>query len=357
VTIADCAVFLLVTVLVNGPLSPVLPATYEPLLIFFSRLLGPLPTAILGTVGTIFVEYLNYHLHRGLLKTRTGQRITGGPMVQRVVALFSRKPAFTVWLCAWSPLPYWPVRLLSPMAGLSLTRHLVATALGRFPQYLVVILLGAQLHLSTGALTMIIVGSTLLTLGVWLIKVLIRRPVSIVALLVGLLISWGRPAAAAAQRIDPRIPDGRALGFTIDRFTIVGYEEYRYVSFTFHVTELKQGGMGPDLAIGTFPEILAALHLPVALDFDAAFNISLPRVTILPRGGASAFMIVGRYARGFAMGYNVGASILINFSARNAVRLDITRRQFVRGTFFQEPTLTIGIGVSGVPPRKERTKD
>ncbi|HEV8123443.1 MAG TPA: VTT domain-containing protein [Gemmatimonadales bacterium] len=350
--LADCAVFLLVTIVVNGPLSPVLPATYEPLLIFFSRILGPLPTALLGTAGTLFVEYLNYHLHRGLLKTRTVQRVTGGPRVQKVVALFSRRPAFTVWLCAWSPLPYWPVRLLSPMAGLPLSRHLMATALGRFPQYLVVILLGAQLHLSTGVLTVIIVGTTLLTLGAWLVKVLVRRPAAIVTLLTGVLLSWGCPNTAPAQRIDLRIPDGQALGFTIDRFMFVGAEEYPYTSFTFHITQLKRGGMGPDLAIGTFPRILAAYHLPVALDFDAAFNISLPRMTILPRGGASAFLLVGPYGAGYAMGYNFGASILINFSDRNAVRLDLTRREYLRSNLFQAATLSIGIGVSAVPLRR-----
>jgi hypothetical protein len=45
-----------------------------------------------------------------------------------------RAPFFTVWLCSWSPLPYWLVRILSPMAGYPVRKHLWATFLGRFPR-------------------------------------------------------------------------------------------------------------------------------------------------------------------------------------------------------------------------------
>lgn len=344
-TLADCAVFLLVTILVNGPFSPVLPATYEPLLIFFSRILGPLPTALLGTAGTIFVEYLNYHLHSRLLKTRAVQRVTGGPLVQKVVALFSRRPAFTVWLCAWSPLPYWPVRLLSPMAGLSLSRHLIATALGRFPQYLVVILLGAQLHLSTGLLTAVIVGSTLLTLGFWLVQRLWRRPRAIgVALIAGLLVAWGWPGSAEAQRI----PDGNALGITVDRFRILAEDE-QYTTVTFHVTPLKAGGLSPDFAVGIFPSLLRAYAIATTLDAGIGYNISLPRVTILPHIGASSFLALGLGGSAVLVGYHAGVSVLINFSTTNAFRIDITRREYFRQGDLLSSSLSIGVGISSVP--------
>lgn len=346
-TLADCAVFLLVTILVNGPLSPVLPATYEPLLIFFARLLGPLPTAVLGTAGTIFVEYLNYHLHQRLLKTRAVQRVTGGPMVKKVVTLFRRRPAFTVWLCAWSPLPYWPVRLLSPMAGLSLSRHLVATALGRFPQYLVVILLGSRLHLSTGTLNAIILGSTLLALTAWLVKRLWRRrPAVGVALIAGMLVAWGRSGTALAQRI----PDGKALGITVDRFRVLA-EGGRYTTITFHVTPLDAGGLSSDFAIGIFPTAIRAYVIASTLDAGIGYNISLPRVTILPRIGASSLFEVGLGGYLGLVGYHAGVSVLINFGTTSAIRLDITRREYFPQDDRPTSSLSIGVGISGVQPR------
>ena len=49
------ALFLLITIVVNGPLSPVLPAAYEPILIYFGPLFGTFTTAALGTIGILFV--------------------------------------------------------------------------------------------------------------------------------------------------------------------------------------------------------------------------------------------------------------------------------------------------------------
>jgi hypothetical protein len=154
---------------------------------------------------------------------------------------------------------------------------------------------------------------------------------------------------AIAQQRDRRIPDGQALGFTIDRFTKDGDGDL--ISFTFHVTQLKRGGMGPDFGIGTFPRVLAGLHLALTLDADAAFNIALPLMTILPRGGASTIMIAGSEVTGFGLGYNYGVSVLFNFNARDAFRIDITRRKYLEGDLFDGGVLTIGIGVSGVPSR------
>lgn len=344
-TIADCAVFLLITVVVNGPLSPVLPAAYEPLLIYFSPLLGPLPTALLGTVGTLFVEYLNYHLHRGLLKTRTGQRITGGPLVQKVVALFKRRPAFTVWLCAWSPLPYWPVRLLSPLAGLSLSKHLTATALGRFPQYLAVIALGAQLHLSTGALGAIIVGSTLLTLGIWVIKRLLQRPAAIVSavLVAGVLLSWGRPATA--QESQP-IPAGVALGLTVDRFR---GEEESYATITLHVSSIKPRGVTPEFALSFFPTELAEGAVIGNIDLGAAWNLSFPGGTLLLRAGGSVLAAVGGNNALALPGFHYGASLLLRATENFGLRFDVIERRYQ--LFLGASTFTVGVGFSLFPHR------
>lgn len=159
---AGLTVFVLLTIWVNGPLSPFLPVAYEPLLIIFGRQYAPLLIAALGTMGTLFVEFLNYRLHARLLKTRTMQRVTGGRSVQWVANHFARRPVFTVWLCAWTPLPYWPVRILSPLTGLRLGPHLLATMLGRFPLYLLVATVGGQLHLSLTVLISIVAGTALL---------------------------------------------------------------------------------------------------------------------------------------------------------------------------------------------------
>ena len=167
---AGLTVFVLLTIWVNGPLSPFLPVAYEPLLIIFGQQYLPLLIAALGTMGTLFVEYINYRLHGQLLKTRAMKRVVGGRGVQWVARLFARRPAFTVWLCAWSPLPYWPVRILSPLTGLRVGPHLLATMLGRFPLYLLVATVGGRLNLSIPLLVGIALGTTGIAALAWVWK-------------------------------------------------------------------------------------------------------------------------------------------------------------------------------------------
>jgi membrane protein YqaA with SNARE-associated domain len=164
---AGLTVFVLLTIWVNGPLSPFLPLAYEPLLIIFGQQYAPLLIAALGTMGTLFVECINYRLHGQLLRTSVVKRIVGGRGVQWVTRQFAQRPAFTVWLCAWSPLPYWPVRILSPLTGLKMGPHLLATMLGRFPLYLLVATVGGQLDLNRPLLIGIAGGTAAIAALAW----------------------------------------------------------------------------------------------------------------------------------------------------------------------------------------------
>jgi uncharacterized membrane protein YdjX (TVP38/TMEM64 family) len=126
--------FVLVSIWVNGPLGIFLPATYEPILMLFGRLYPPVLVGFLGILGVLYVEFLNYHLYSKLLHLEAFRVARQSRAVSRVVRLFDRAPFFTVWLCSWSPLPYWTVRLLGPLTRYPIRRYLLATFLGRFPR-------------------------------------------------------------------------------------------------------------------------------------------------------------------------------------------------------------------------------
>ena len=126
--------FLLVTIWVNGPLGVFLPATYEPILMLFGRIYSPLVVAAVGIAGTLYIEFLNYHLHGRIIHSRHLETLRNSAVVRRTVPLFQRAPFFTIWLFAWSPLPYWAVRVLGPLVRYPVGRYLLATFLGRFPR-------------------------------------------------------------------------------------------------------------------------------------------------------------------------------------------------------------------------------
>jgi uncharacterized membrane protein YdjX (TVP38/TMEM64 family) len=163
--------FAIVTVWVNGPASPVLPSTYEPILMLMGRLYAPLLVAVVGVAGTLYVEYLNYHLYRRVLQVNALDRLKKGKTVEQVLRLFSKAPFVTVWICSWSPLPYWPVRFISPLAGYEVRRHLTATFCGRFPRLWFFAALGVWWSISVGVLAAAIsFGSIGIALAVYFLR-------------------------------------------------------------------------------------------------------------------------------------------------------------------------------------------
>jgi uncharacterized membrane protein YdjX (TVP38/TMEM64 family) len=157
--------FLGVTIFVNGPLSPILPAAYEPVLMMTGRVYPPLLVALVGIAGTLYVEFLNYYLYRTAVEHPRFESARSSALTRKAVALFDRSPFFCVWLCAWSPLPYWTVRFLAPMTRYPVGPYLLATALGRGPRLFffaaigLVVPLSAQL-LAMITLTMVVAGVT-----------------------------------------------------------------------------------------------------------------------------------------------------------------------------------------------------
>ncbi len=162
--------FVLVTIWINGPIAFLFPAVYEPILMLFGRMYPPLLIGCLGTCGTLYVEYLNYHLYRRALYTDALAPFRRRRLVQRVTALFRKMPFFTVWLCSLL-LPYWPVRIVSPLAGYAVSRHLTATLLGRFPRLWFFAALGASLHVDPKVL----LGISAAVAGSALVLILFRR--------------------------------------------------------------------------------------------------------------------------------------------------------------------------------------
>lgn len=174
--------FALVTIWVNGPISPVLPATYEPILMVFGRAYSPLLVAGVGTAGTLYVEYLNYHLYRRVLRAASLRGFRERRVTRRLVDWFSRVPFFTIWLCSWSVFPYWPVRFMSPLAEYDVRRHLLATSLGRFPRLWFFAALGVWWKVPVSVLAAIATGATAIALVAWWVRTRRARPTRSVAL-------------------------------------------------------------------------------------------------------------------------------------------------------------------------------
>jgi len=104
--VAVLAGFVCLTVFVSGPISMVLPAAFEPMLMVAGRLYHPLLVTLLAVAGNLYMDYVNYHLYGAVMRHPRLEPARNSWVVRKTLALFQRSPFFAVWLCAWSPIPY-----------------------------------------------------------------------------------------------------------------------------------------------------------------------------------------------------------------------------------------------------------
>ena len=168
--------FGVLTVWVNGPMSPFLPATFEPMLMLMGRVYSPFLVAVVGTAATLYVEYLNYQLFSRVLQMSALEQMRKGQTVEWVLKWFKKAPFFTVWMSSWSLIPYWPVRIISPLAGYHVKRHLTATFLGRFPRLWFFAALGLWWNASMGMLVLISMSGIALAVAIYIYKRLRGKP-------------------------------------------------------------------------------------------------------------------------------------------------------------------------------------
>ena len=132
--VAGLTGLLCLTLFVSGPISVLVPAMLEPMLMVAGRAYPPLLVALVAVAGNLYMDYINYHLFGAAIRHPRLEKAKNSRIVQGGLALFQRNPFFAVWLCSWSPIPYWIVSTLAPLSRYSMRKYLLATFLGRGPR-------------------------------------------------------------------------------------------------------------------------------------------------------------------------------------------------------------------------------
>lgn len=132
--VAGLVGFFCVALFMSGPITVVVPAMFEPLLMLTGRIYPPLIVALVGVVANLYMDYINYHVFGAAINHPLLERVKNSRVARWMLALFQRNPFFAVWLCSWSPIPYWIVSTLAPLSRYSKRKYLLATLLGRFPR-------------------------------------------------------------------------------------------------------------------------------------------------------------------------------------------------------------------------------
>ena len=132
------AAFLLLAVVVHGPLSPLLPTAFETTLLYYVRFYPAWLLALVGTLGASLAEAVNYWLVDRVAELPNLAALTTRRVIRWSIGAFLRAPFWTTVIVIFSPIPDSAVRILAPLGRYPLPKFLAAVALGRFPRLLLI---------------------------------------------------------------------------------------------------------------------------------------------------------------------------------------------------------------------------
>jgi uncharacterized membrane protein YdjX (TVP38/TMEM64 family) len=154
----------------NSPLSPILPSLFEPVIVEAAKWQPVWAVTAVATAGYMYTEYVNWHVYSWLLGWDRLARYRSRPSVRWCIALFNYSPFWMVVICAFTPLPFWPARVLAIMHRYPLWRFLLATLVGRVPGFFVYAWLGNRVSVPTWILVAVIVLPAAVVIGARLVK-------------------------------------------------------------------------------------------------------------------------------------------------------------------------------------------
>jgi len=165
--LGDLLALFALTIVAKGPQAFLVPFSYEPIVIAYGRLYPPLLVAAVAALGTVSMEWVNYHVFRAVIDSPVCAAGRRSATAHRIARWFGWKPFPTVALGALLPLPFGLVRVAALLGGYPAGRYLAATAVGRFPRYWFYAAVGAALPLPPGLVVAAGVLTAVLPLAVY----------------------------------------------------------------------------------------------------------------------------------------------------------------------------------------------
>lgn len=161
----------------------------------------------------------------------------------------------------------------------------------------------------------------------------------------GLLVVAILARPARAQGTPGLLADGTAIGATVGTFR-VDDEALRVGSF--HANGLRAHRASAAFVLAVPPQAWGDGVLLLLPDLGVAYNVSLPRATLLLKGGGSGVLGMGAEGAGAFPGVHLGATFLVQTGARVGLLIDATEHWYW-ADHAAVRVFSIGIGVTALP--------
>ena len=128
------------------PSNSFIPFPHEPAIIYYGKIFGPLATTITAAIPTVIACIIDYQVLTPIFNRTRARKIRETRVYERTVHYYNKAPFFTNLVAALSPVPFYPVRILSVASGYPMWKYTTAVLVGRLPRYYLLALFGAVLN-------------------------------------------------------------------------------------------------------------------------------------------------------------------------------------------------------------------
>ena len=129
------------------PSNSFIPFPHEPAIIYYGKIFGPLLTTLTAIIPTIIACIIDYAVLTPVFFRTRVSRMKDTRIYQKTVYYYQKAPFFTNFMAAISPVPFYPVRVLSVSSAYPLWKYTSSVLLGRIPRYFILALFGDLLNI------------------------------------------------------------------------------------------------------------------------------------------------------------------------------------------------------------------
>lgn len=120
---------------------------HEPVVLFFGKFYPPPIVALIAVAGTLLTETINYSVIKFIADIKLFKRASQSKIVKKIVGLFNKAPFIALLVAGFTPVPFYPFRILVVIAHYPLIKYILAVFLSRTPRYFIIALVGHALKI------------------------------------------------------------------------------------------------------------------------------------------------------------------------------------------------------------------
>ena len=108
---------------------------HEPAVIYAGTLYNPFLVALVGGLATIPASALDHQLFTRAFQFRALAQVRETRLFRITARAFAVQPVLTIVFFAFSPIPFYPIRIAAPLYEYPATKYVIAVLVGRVPRY------------------------------------------------------------------------------------------------------------------------------------------------------------------------------------------------------------------------------